>query len=169
MFGTWVEIRAEIVQNSVVMKTVGKPVMKIFIGVAIALTLACCSLFFTSNAYAQAARGFPDARMQDFERQRACEKNLPTCLPQIRRQMEQREVAQRWQSAMIVGVLVLIGLLVVRANNKKKLEDQQMVARSRQAARKRKEKSAAEEDDDDMTGGLPRRSTIERPPGFGRR
>ena len=150
------------------MKTLGLPFTKIALRVAIALTLGCCSLLLTSDVYAQAARGFPDARMQDYARQRACEKNLPTCLPQIRRQMEQREAKQMWQSAMIVGVLVLIGLLVVRANNKKKLEDQQMVARSRQAARKRKEKSEAEQDEEDMTGG-PRRSTVERPPGFGRR
>ncbi len=149
------------------MKTVGQPVMKLLIRVTIALSLGCVIQLFPSDAYAQAARGFPDARMEDYARQRACEKNLPTCLPQIRRQMEQREVKQLWQSGMIVGVLVLIGLLVVRANNQKQAEDQQMVARSRQAARKRKEKAAAEEDD--MSDGLPRRSTIERPPGFGRR
>jgi len=164
-----VEIRAKMVQNSLVMKIVGRPIMKLVFRVAVALMLGCCSLLLTSDVYAQAARGFPDARMEDYARQRACEKKLPTCLPQIRRQMEQRDVAQRWQSGMIVGVLVLIGLLVVRANNKKKLEDQEIVSRSRQAARKRKEKSAAEEDDDDMTGGMPRRSTLERPPGFGRR
>ena len=155
------------VQNSDIMETVGQPVMKLLNRIAIVLTLVCLIQMLPSDVNAQAARGFPDARMEDFARQRACEKNLPTCLPQVRRQMEQRDVKQMWQSGMIVGVLVLIGLLVVRANNQKKEADQQLVARSRQAARKRKEKSAAEEDE--MADDMPRRSTIERPPGFGRR
>lgn len=127
-------------------------------------------LFFSPDANAQAGRGFPDARMRDFDRQRACELNLPTCLPQIRRQMEERDVLQMWQSAMIIGVLALIGLLVVRANNEKKKKDQEMLAKSRQAARKRKEQTRQrDDDDDDFDDGQPGRSTLERPAGFGRR
>ena len=75
---------------------------------------------------------------------------------------------------MIGGVLVFLGLMVVRANHQKQVQSQQMVAKSRQAARRRKQqqKDGAPldfeegEDDDD---GLPSRSTLERPPGFGRR
>lgn len=138
--------------------------------ILITLIFSFLATFSSADVNAQASRGFPDARMQDFERQRACELNLPTCLPQIRRQMEQREVKQMWQSAMIIGVLVLIGLLVVRANKKKAIENQEMLARSRQAARKRKEKSKSkEDDDDDYLDGLPGRSKLERPPGFGNR
>lgn len=135
-----------------------------------AFIIGCVVAFFSPDANAQAGRGFPDARMQDFERQRACELKLPTCLPQVRRQMEERAVLQMWQSAMIIGVLVLIGLLVVRANNEKKQKDQEMLAKSRQAARKRKEQTRQrDDDDDDFDDGLPGRSTLERPAGFGRR
>lgn len=136
-----------------------------------AFIFGCVFALFSPDTNAQSGRGFPDARMQDFERQRACELNLPNCLPQIRRQMEEREVLQMWQSGMIIGVLVLIGLLVVRANNQKKQKDQEMLAKSRQAARKRKEQTRKRDDDndDDFDDGLPGRSTLERPAGFGRR
>lgn len=55
-----------------------------------ALVVALTCVLLSNDVRAQAFEGFPDARMRDFERQRACEQNLPTCLPQVRRQMEQR-------------------------------------------------------------------------------
>ena len=75
---------------------------------------------------------------------------------------------------MVGGVLALLALMVVRANRQKQIESQQLVAKSRQAARRRKEqqKSGTQdifEDDEDDDDGLPSRSTIERPPGFGKR
>ncbi len=136
--------------------------------IAIIIVFASLMGLSAPEAYAQASQGFPDARMRDFERQRACEQNLPTCLPQIRRQMEERRANQMWMSAMIVGVLVVIGLLIVRAHNKKKSEDKQILARSRQTARGRKQKSSSSNDDDPFDTG-PRRSKLERPPRFGDR
>lgn len=136
--------------------------------IAIAIVFATLMGLSAPEVYAQASQGFPDARMRDFERQRACEQNLPTCLPQIRRQMEQRRANQMWISTMIFGVLVVVGLLIVRAHNKKQLEEKQMLARSRQAARGRKQKDSSSNDDDPFDRG-PRRSKLERPPGFGGR
>jgi lauroyl/myristoyl acyltransferase len=142
----------------------GRAVLKI----AIAIIFASLMGLSAPEVHAQASQGFPDARMRDFERQRACEQNLPTCLPQIRQQMEKRRENQMWMSAMIIGVLVIIGLLIVRAHNKKKLEDKQMLARSRQTARGRKSKDSSSNGDDPFDTG-PRRSKLERPPGFGGR
>ncbi len=112
--------------------------------------------------------------MQDFQKRRACEQNLPTCLPQVRRQIEQERSRRIWMASMVGGVLALLALMVVRANRQKQIESQQLVAKSRQAARRRKEqqKSGTQdifEDDEDDDDGLPSRSTIERPPGFGKR
>lgn len=118
---------------------------------------------------AQAFEGFPDARMRDFERQRACELNQPNCLPQVRRQMEQRQRNQMWMGGMIGGVLILIFLLAARANKQKKLEQQEELRRGREASRRRQKKHAKPESDDDMLDGGSMGSKLERPPGFGRR
>ena len=71
-------------------------------------------------------------------------------------------------SGMIVGVLFLVALLAIRANKQKKIENEKLIALSSQAARQRKEKTT-NDDDDDLTDGRSSRSTLERPPGFGRR
>ena len=137
-----------------------------------AFILGSLILAAAPDALAQAQGGFPDNRMQDFQKRRACEQNLPTCLPQVRRQIERERSNRLWMGGMTGGVLVLISLMVVRANRQKVIEQQQMMARSRQAARRRKEQRTSgvpedelEEDDED---GLPLRSTLERPPGFGK-
>lgn len=123
----------------------------------------------STEVQAQSFEGFPDARMRDFERQRACELGLPTCLPQVRRQMEQRRTNQMWMGGMIGGVLILIFLVAVRANKQKKLEQQEELRRGREASRKRQRKHAKPESDDDMLDGSVPRSTLERPRGFGKR
>jgi len=72
---------------------------------------------------------------------------------------------------MIGGVLVLVGLLVVREGQKKKREEQQRIAKARQAARqrqmKKQEQRENEADEFGSMGGLGR-STVDRPGGFGR-
>lgn len=136
---------------------------------AMALLIAVMCSVFSADAQAQAFEGFPDARMRDFERQRACEQNLPTCLPQVRRQMEQRRTNQMWMGGMIAGVLALIFLLAARASKQKKLQQQEELRRGREASRRRQKKHAKPESDDDMLDGGSMRSTIERPQGFGRR
>ena len=139
-----------------------------------ALLFGCLVALSGGEALAQAQGGFPDKRMEDFQKRRACEQNLPTCLPQVRRQIEQERSSRIWMGSMVGGVLLLLALMVVRANRQRQIESQQLVAKSRQAARRRKEQQRSgnqdvfEEDEDD-DDGLPSRSTIERPPGFGRR
>ncbi len=121
-------------------------------------------------AHAQVG-GFAAKQAEDFERRRACEQNLPTCRPQDRRQLEEERRKNMWLSFMIGGVLVLVGLVIVREGQKKKREEQQRVARARQAARQREQKKQEQREggDDDFgaVGGLGR-STVDRPPGFGR-
>lgn len=141
----------------------------LFTQATIALLFALMCSVVSADARAQAFEGFPDARMRDFERQRACEQNLPTCLPQVRRQMEQRRTNQMWMGGMIGGVLILIFLLAARASKQKKLEQQEELRRGREASRRRQKKHAKPESDDDMLDGGSMRSTLERPQGFGRR
>ena len=150
------------------MNTNGTLLKKFISKAMFALLLGCSGAVLAPDVHAQPSKGFPDARMRDFERQRACELKLPTCLPQIRRQMKERDVKNIWMSGMIVGVLFLVALLAIRANKQKKIENEKLIALSSQAARQRKEKTT-NDDDDDLTDGRSSRSTLERPPGFGRR
>jgi hypothetical protein len=141
---------------------------------AVLIALAC-TLALTFGpieprvAHAQLG-GFAAKQAQDFERRRACEQNVPTCRPQDRRQLAEERSRNLWLSFMIGGVLVLVGLVIVREGQKKKREEQQRVAKARQAARQREmQKAEARTEGDDFGGvsGLGR-STVDRPPGFGR-
>ena len=126
--------------------------------------------FSGSEVLAQAQGGFPDTRMQDFQRRRDCEKNLPTCLPQVRRQIEQERTNGIWLASMIAGVFFLVYLMLARAKRQKQVEQQQLLAKGRQAARRRKEQRRTndqEGDADENGDDMPSRSTLERPPGFG--
>lgn len=156
-------------QNSAAMTTHAS-LHKILLGRLVLVVLACITLSLLSTELkAQAFENFPDARMRDFERQRACELNQPNCLPQVRRQMEQRNRNQMWLGGMIGGVLILIFLLAARASKQKKLEQQEELRRGREASRQRQKKHAKPESDDDMPDGGSMRSRLERPRGFGRR
>jgi hypothetical protein len=119
-------------------------------------------------AFAQVG-GFAARQADDFERRRACEQNLPTCRPQDRRQMEEERRNNMWLSIMIGGVLVLVGLVMVRETKRKKREQDQVIARGRQAARdRRKKEDPPNPDYDDFGGSGLGRSTVDRPGGFGR-
>lgn len=159
-----VEIRRKIRQN---LLTMIRPIL---------IALVCALTFGLGpgeppTAYAQAG-GFATKQAEDFERRRACEQNLPTCRPQDRRQLEAERTKNLWLSFMIGGVLVLVGLLVVREGQKKKREEQQRIAKARQAARQREIKkqeqreNEAEAEEFGSMGGLGR-STVDRPGGFG--
>lgn len=158
------------------MKSHSPDLVRILLKSVAAVLLGVVVAFSGDEALAQAQGGFADKRMQDFQRRRACEQNLPTCLPQVRRQMEQERRNQMWMGGMIAGVMFLTFLMIVRANRQKQIEQQQLLAKGRQAARQRKEmrrkakKGDEDEDDfDDEDDGLSVRSTLERPPGFSKR
>ena len=112
-------------------------------GFIVALLFGCLIAFSGVEVRAQAEGGFPDKRMRDFQLRRACELNLPTCLPQVRRQIEQQNSKRIWMASMIVGVLFLVFLMVVRANRQQQIQQQQMLAKGRQAVRRRKEQKKA--------------------------
>lgn len=172
-FGSGYPVMLEILQiirqYKLIMKSLNAQGRTLLTQATIAFLVAITCSVFSADVQAQAFEGFPDARMRDFDRQRACEQNLPTCLPQVRRQMEQRQTKQLWMGGMIGGVLVLIFLLAVRANNQKKEEQQEELRRGREASRQRQRKHAKPESDDDTPDGGQMRSKLERPQGFGRR
>ena len=62
----------------------------------------------------------PNDQIRQFQMPKACEEDLPECLPQIRAQLEKERRDRLWMGGGIAGVLALIYLLAKRESDRKR-------------------------------------------------
>lgn len=62
----------------------------------------------------------PNDQIRQFQMRKACEEDLPECLPHIRAQLEEERRNRLWMGVGIGGVLLLIYLLAKRESDRKK-------------------------------------------------
>jgi hypothetical protein len=62
----------------------------------------------------------PNDQIRQFNLRRACEEDLPECLPWVRAQMEEERRNRMWMGAGIGGMLLLIFLLAKRESDRKR-------------------------------------------------
>ena len=62
----------------------------------------------------------PNDQMRQFELRRACEEDLPECLPWVREQLEEERRNRMWMGIGIAGVVMLIYLLAKRESAQKR-------------------------------------------------
>lgn len=73
----------------------------------------------------------PNDQIRQFEMRRACEEDLPECLPEIREIMERDRRNRNWMAFGICSVLLLLVLLALREGKKKKRRLQREMAEHR--------------------------------------
>ena len=89
----------------------------------------------------------PNDQIRQFQMRRACEEDLPECLPQIRAMIEEEQRNRNWMAFGIGSVLFLVFLLALREGEKKKRRHQQQMAQHRALGEKIKHKWRHEVDD----------------------
>lgn len=82
----------------------------------------------------------PNDQIRQFQMRRACEQDLPECLPQIREMMEEERRNRNWMTAGIVGVLVLLVLVAMRESERKKKRLAKEMAQHRRLGERLKHK-----------------------------
>ena len=63
----------------------------------------------------------PNDQIRQFQMRRACEEDLPECLPEIREIMERDRRNRNWMAFGICSVLIILAVLALREGKKKKL------------------------------------------------
>ena len=62
----------------------------------------------------------PNDQIRQFQMRRACEQDLPECLPAVRAIIEEERRNRMWMAVGIAAILVLLALVAIREADKKK-------------------------------------------------
>ena len=62
----------------------------------------------------------PNDQIRQFQMRRACEQDLPECLPAVRAIIDEERRNRMWMAIGIVAILVLLALIAIREADKKK-------------------------------------------------
>lgn len=82
----------------------------------------------------------PNDQMRQFKMRRACEMDLPECLPAVREIIEAEERQRMYMGVGIAAVLLLIVLLAMRESEKKKKRVAKEMAKHRKLGKRLKSK-----------------------------
>lgn len=82
----------------------------------------------------------PNDQMRQFKMRRACEMDLPECLPAVREIIEAEERERMYMGLGIAAVLLLIALLALRESEKKKKRVAKEMAKHRKLGKRLKSK-----------------------------
>ncbi|MEQ9110466.1 MAG: hypothetical protein RIF37_14490 [Rhodospirillaceae bacterium] len=126
-------------QIYVMIRMVGKLAIVFLLAAAVSLLTGVSAFVVPSSAVAQEAgdgppeSGFlqpetegqrlgniPNDQIRQFQMRRACEQDLPECLPAVRAIIEEERRNRMWMAIGIVAILVLVALLAIRESDKKK-------------------------------------------------
>ena len=89
----------------------------------------------------------PNDQIRQFQMRRACEEDLPECLPEIRAIIDAERRNRNWMGIGIGSVLLLIFLLARREAEKKKQKDARELSHHRALGQRMKHRWRHEEED----------------------